>query len=385
LNREHIIYGNAKSNNLPVGTYPWAAGLLKRRTCSHLFAFPFFDKLLFPLFNEISQCYNVFGLCFEKSGNKRKKNLENYLIIYNIRRNSMEKSVSIEKLIEYLSYFSKMYDRVRLVDPLEKKVLYYSGEELRKEVIPCYAFWNKSVFCDNCVSIRSYRENQSYIKLENSLDRIYMLTTIPVDNSDRPVVVECMKDVTDSMFIAEEGKLSETLHSTICQLNDLVIKDSLTGLYNRRYVEDRLPVDILRSKTKSYPLTLIFLDIDGFKDFNDKHGHLTGDHVLRSVGEAIRSTILLNTDWASRYGGDEFLICLNRVDYEEGCHIAERIRSAVERIALSGTDIRVTASLGVLTVSDLDMTAEEMIKNVDEKLYIAKDQGRNRIVGEKMV
>ncbi|WP_051911523.1 GGDEF domain-containing protein [Methylomicrobium agile] len=163
--------------------------------------------------------------------------------------------------------------------------------------------------------------------------------------------------------------------------------DTLTGVNNRRFLEQRIGEEVARCQRNSDPLTCLFLDIDHFKSVNDKYGHLAGDSVLSIVAKAIKNQ-LRNNDVLARYGGEEFVVLLSNIDQSTGCEIAERIRRNVQslKITFSEITIPVTLSIGLATYrSDrrdpltIAEAASCLINTADSALYQAKNNGRNRI------
>ncbi len=160
-------------------------------------------------------------------------------------------------------------------------------------------------------------------------------------------------------------------------------RDALTSLYNRSYLDQILGEQFNKSRNLAQPLTVIFIDIDKFKDINDTYGHHGGDAVLVSVSETIRSATR-ECDTIVRFGGDEFIVLLSNTGEDLGAEIAERIRSAVDKRlhhAGEGTQIQVTVSVGWATMSPgLNvMSARELLESADRSLYAAKTAGRNRV------
>lgn len=158
--------------------------------------------------------------------------------------------------------------------------------------------------------------------------------------------------------------------------------DPLTGLYNRRWFDANVPRLVARCRQSEQPLSLAIADIDNFKHFNDRYGHLAGDRVLSTVAEIVR-THLRPTDTATRYGGEEFVLLLPEVDAANGYFIAERVRKHLEEtpIGLEGgrRSLAVTASIGVAQY-EVDMSETDLFAAADEALYSAKQAGRNRVV-----
>jgi len=166
-------------------------------------------------------------------------------------------------------------------------------------------------------------------------------------------------------------------------LRKISITDSLTGLLNRRYFEERLSEEFERSRRHKQPFSLIILDIDNFKNLNDSYGHLFGDEILKTTTSVIRRCVRI-IDIAARYGGEEFAIILPTTDKSGTSIIAERIRAEIEStISLvrdTGTTINITVSLGIASFPDDASVAEELINNADRALYRAKSQGKNKVV-----
>ncbi|QSQ23847.1 diguanylate cyclase [Pyxidicoccus parkwayensis] len=162
--------------------------------------------------------------------------------------------------------------------------------------------------------------------------------------------------------------------------------DALTGLFNRRYFEERLNEEFARSRRYGAPLSLVMLDIDHFKRINDTFGHPFGDQVLKAVAQTAR-TRLREVDLLARYGGEELIALLPETGPEDALKVCERVREAIASLGLEppGGDgtaepVRLTASLGVATVPSADLaSAEALLMAADTSLYAAKGAGRNRV------
>ncbi|MCD0280660.1 GGDEF domain-containing protein [Xanthomonas melonis] len=159
------------------------------------------------------------------------------------------------------------------------------------------------------------------------------------------------------------------------------IRDALTGLYNRRYLEESLSHELARCARRGLPLSVLMLDVDHFKQFNDSQGHAGGDLLLAAVGELLL-TRLRAEDVACRYGGEEFTVILPETDGEEAMRVAEQIRAHVAALAVSDGQRalpRVTASIGVASFPVDGELGSSLIQKADAALYAAKRGGRNRV------
>jgi diguanylate cyclase (GGDEF)-like protein len=171
------------------------------------------------------------------------------------------------------------------------------------------------------------------------------------------------------------------------KLRELAQQDGLTGLANRRHFDSVLEREVLCAERERYPLSLIMIDIDYFKAFNDTYGHQAGDECLRQVSNAVQKTLKRPADLAARYGGEELAVILPYTDQEEVDIMAKKIRDAIIACAIPHSDSQieevdyVTISAGVATFAKDDRgTSEGIISIADGRLYQAKEKGRNRVV-----
>lgn len=286
--------------------------------------------------------------------------------------------ISLDEIKDKLDFFNKMYDVVRLIDPLEKKVLEYrnSGLTAIEGADPCYSYWENGRICDNCISIRAHLENRSFVKMEKKQNSVLLITAMPIENAGRPAVLELLKNATDTMLIGTgDYNNGEMMFQFIQELNDAVIRDPLTSLYNRRFLEERLPVDIITASMTHLPLSVCFIDLDNFKLINDLYGHETGDSSIRAISEVIRRNVQFGNAWAARYGGDEFILIFPDTDEKQARLILERIQREVAGIAIKRKKAgpRLNISYGIETMRETPMTAREMLRSADEKMYRVKD------------
>lgn len=296
----------------------------------------------------------------------------------------MSDSILLSNLEENLLFFNKMYDAIRLVDPINKKVIEYRGCERIETNNICYDYWKTGKICDNCIATRASINNKSYIKLEHCNNEIIMVTSMPIENAEEPTVLELFKNATDSMMIGTGNySVGHPVQQVVTEINDLIMKDEPTGLYNRRYVMDRLPADIVRSTLENLPLSIIFMDIDNFKRINDTYGHINGDKMIKEVSSIILRYVRKELEWSARYGGDEFIISLNNTNSDAAYKIAEEIRSEIAdlRISIYNNTIQTTVSIGIYTVHGETKKAEEIIAMADSRMYEAKQRGKNSSVG----
>ncbi|PLX83554.1 MAG: diguanylate cyclase [Desulfuromonas sp.] len=220
------------------------------------------------------------------------------------------------------------------------------------------------------------------IKKESVIGTLFLgtATTLQKGISER-VFKLCHLVANISANALENAILFESIRTAKEFFEEMAIRDGLTRLYNHRHFYDRLGKEFARAKRYREPLSLIFFDIDDFKNVNDLYGHIHGDEVLKVIGQRVLDLIRAS-DIAVRYGGEEFAILLPSTDAEGALSLAERVSAAISESRFNGLgDLQVTVSTGVATyVGDNLAGANELVEIVDRGMYSAKSQGKNRVV-----
>jgi two-component system, cell cycle response regulator len=178
----------------------------------------------------------------------------------------------------------------------------------------------------------------------------------------------------------DKDRVTEDLEQALAEQERLAVTDGLTGLYNRRFVEEMLRLETARALRTGERLGLIVIDVDHFKSVNDSHGHQAGDEVLQAIGERLVGAVR-RPDVVGRYGGEEFVVILPGADSEVLLELAERCRRAIADHPFplrDGAPLPITVSLGVAGVPEHAITARELVRTADRALYLAKAAGRNR-------
>jgi len=204
-------------------------------------------------------------------------------------------------------------------------------------------------------------------------------------------VVEVVGNDSAAPFRSEEARLLSLLMEPAAvavdngmllrRSEELSITDDLTKLYNSRFLNATLHREVERSKRYRTPVSLIFLDLDGFKNVNDQHGHLFGSRTLVEVGAVIKSTVR-EIDVVSRFGGDEFTVILPQTGPEGAQIIADRIRQRIDEtlfLATYGVEVRLTASIGIACFPDHGRSKDDLIARADQAMYSVKGRGKNGV------
>jgi len=204
------------------------------------------------------------------------------------------------------------------------------------------------------------------------------------------VVDTANRAIANLTAIRKQQYLVSTLSRQNVELGDLnkkfremAIRDGLTGLFNHRHAQDRLNEEFERSRRFQRKFSILFMDVDHFKFFNDNNGHQAGDEVLQAIGQLMNS-VVRESDIVARWGGEEFIIIAAETDKIQACDLAERIRNKIANHAFAHAKKQplglVSLSIGVSTISDTTQDAQSLVKLADDAVYHAKDHGRNRTV-----
>ena len=213
------------------------------------------------------------------------------------------------------------------------------------------------------------------------------LVCIPLEQGDHIFGVVCLESSSTGRFHASQTGFLEACASQIAlalenvRLYTQSVTDSLTRLYNRKYMEERIAEEMVRAHRYHRHCSLLLFDIDFFKAVNDNYGHDVGDIVLRKTANQLRAAAR-STDIVARYGGEEFLLLLTETELPGALSFAERLRSAIEAttIDVAGHQIKITISCGVAAYRPVfDNKVSAFIKKADQALYRAKQEGRNRV------
>ncbi|BCS52485.1 diguanylate cyclase [Geobacter sp. SVR] len=235
--------------------------------------------------------------------------------------------------------------------------------------------------CRRSTIIEGAYEAEDYFPHFGSGGKWLFFTAAPIRDRDGKIIgaIETLQDIT------ERKQAEQALRESEHRYYELSITDALTGLYNSRHFHSQLQIEMERAERYRHPLSLLLLDVDDFKRFNDAYGHLEGDRVLAGLAQVIRESIR-HTDSAYRYGGEEFVAILPETDGEEALRVAERLRLAFAKtvfIPVAEKQVSMTVSIGISCLRPED-DAKGFIHRADNCTYSAKRQGKNRVVYEEL-
>lgn len=294
----------------------------------------------------------------------------------------------LQDIRERLAFFPGMYDTIRIVDPENKIAFIEQDGKLIPDKIKCFEALGKTAPCLNCISMHALSEMEASVKVETATDGekatgYELIWACPIEYDGHKYICELIKNMNHESFDDEASneaaaRRNEFLSKQIDLLNRELLEDALTGAYNRKFINEHLPVDISYAKKTNFPIALIMLDIDHFKDFNDTYGHQAGDAALRTVANCLKAAFLKNENWVARYGGEEFLVLLRGPFVNDIPKQLSLIRTQLKDTGFEYGDkkLSITASYGISKWKGGE-TPEEFIKRADFKMYTAKSSGRD--------
>lgn len=264
---------------------------------------------------------------------------------------------------------------LEFINPEAEKLLGWTFEEIKDADIHALIHIHNEETGGECIVQKAYENKERYhsetelFKKKNGEIFPVSITASPIDTDAHTCegAVVIFKDITERKKMQEE-------------LTQLALYDKLTKLYNRGSFDKKLSEELDRSNRYDKKFSLLMFDIDFFKKVNDTYGHQAGDEALKSVANIIRKSIRTN-DYPTRFGGEEFIVILPETESTKAVKLADRIRKIIEvsDIHISETEtIHITISVGVAT-SHKGISTDELIKNVDDALYQAKNSGRNQV------
>ena len=270
-----------------------------------------------------------------------------------------------------MELYKKVFTVVRLLDKREFRLEENDNPGGDMELCHCYDFWKKEKPCTNCIAARAFEEKSVRTKLEYLDSDIYQVTARYVEIDGQPYVMELLRKMDEEFLVDLENR--DRLMEKLSGYNEKLYQDALTGVYNRRYYEDRI-----KKMTASVGVAMI--DMDDFKIYNDTYGHNAGDLALITTVEAIRRCIRKN-DTLIRYGGDEFLLVLQGISETMFREKLKQIRTEIYNANVpTYSRLQLSASIG--GVMSAGRTVEETVIEADKFMYLAKNR-KNTVVTEK--
>ena len=289
----------------------------------------------------------------------------------------MQKEFTKAEAERYLNEQARDNDIVRLVNPLQKEIVTI-GENDDVLVGSCFKFWGKEDRCENCSSLRASSKKDQAYKIELMNGRTYLVHSRYIAIDGKGYVAEMVKDVTDSLLL--DSKEETKLISLINSYNQMLLSDSVTSLYNRRFLDEQFVPSLRCCQDPHLKINIAFVDLNDFKCINDTYGHLVGDELLKYVAAyfktAYNSRLHGKERLAIRFGGDEFLIVACGIPLPVFKEDFAKVSSILSREVcfLSSPSFHFDFSVGFAGSEELpsSWTWESLVALADRRMYDSK-------------
>ncbi|AWK51821.1 GGDEF domain-containing protein [Clostridium beijerinckii] len=276
-----------------------------------------------------------------------------------------------------LSLIKNMYDTIRVIDPINKNILSTKNNGMKKLAGKCYENFNKGTLCSNCISMRAYFEKDTFIKMEYFYNKVMLIIATPVTINEHMYVVEIIKDISSPNNKMLNINYENNVGNIIDNINEKIIRDDLTGVYNRIYIEEKLPFDVNNSIINKYLFSIIMIEIADFKSLNYEYGQGVQDKILKDFNEFITNSVIYDSYWIGRYSSDKFIIVLNNIDKEEACKISDKIRCLLEDTLFKYNDkiIKLNAKFAVYCSKNQIVDIKNILTELQENTPGEKQKG----------
>lgn len=358
------------------------------------------NKMALSLKTKINEAKEYSEL-LETANRKLDQNILQLYALYSISKNltaTLEMEKLLNQVVEGVSRALKLRRiNIMLVSPDKTELYVVSGTDMQAvEKAPRFKFgegiYGWIALTGNAEVINNLAGHPRFSRTVGIDDDVSSLISVPFKGRGQVIgLINAYRldalvfdESSYELLIAVASQIGMALENARLfeETKTLAITDGMTTLYNYRYFTERLNEEFERAQRYKRDLSLIMVDIDHFKNYNDVHGHPAGDNLLRNFSEILKM-IMRNSDIVSRYGGEEFVIILPETRNAMAVYVAERLRKEVELRDFEGGEIqpggRVTISLGVASFSEEIKSADALVKSADNALYRSKELGRNRV------
>ena len=267
-------------------------------------------------------------------------------------------------------------NQYRLVDVSSYVVYDYQQGEFIACAGRCYDTWGRGIPCRNCISRICVTKKSPVFKLETIDEKIFLVNSTPITVQGRSFALELIREVTEDLLVNNASR-EENIAVTdlIEKINDMSIRDLSTGLYNKNFTEERLTC-LVEAWRASISLVIAVIDIDRFKIINDTYGHIEGDNVITRLADMLTSCAARGGGWASRLGGDEFMICFPDLTKERAMNLIADFCDQFEQETFGRKEKKFNASISVGTVQFRPEMEGwlDFLDKADQAMYASKEK-----------
>ncbi|MDD4711318.1 MAG: diguanylate cyclase [Eubacteriales bacterium] len=281
-------------------------------------------------------------------------------------------------------FAEKVFDHIRLVDPVSKKVLAHINNRTKEAVDisqKCHAFFGRSTACENCTSMLAVGRREQVVKVDYADPGIFIALAEPVEYKKKWYVVEILKDITASGIMGMEGEEAVAMNRLLERRNSMLFRDTLTRIYRENFIDTRLPHDLYRVHSEGRTMALFLVSIQNLKEINEKCGTETGDHVLKECAGVLKIICKKPEAWSARYTGSEFVTVTFDPDETRALHACRRLHDRLRKIRLpKGCGTNAVFTIGFYITRGQNMTPEKLISAARRNIFYPFE---DRALGEK--
>ena len=289
----------------------------------------------------------------------------------------MKTKFTKDEAVKVIHYMQEEFDAVRIVNPDSRQVLSLDNLGETQEI--CHTLWGRCERCENCTSLRALKSKRTSYKIEFINNKVFLIISKYMNINDNEAIMEIVSDASEDFLVNSDEK--DKIAEIIRHHNHLVISDELTGLYNRRFLNQYFIPSLNCCHNENITINLAILDIDKFKNVNDKFGHLAGDQMLRDVAGFWKlhfdSRERNHEHIVIRYGGDEMMIIACGIPFEEFKSLLEQDYHEMRKVCYFENEvIPFTLSFGLATTEELTdhvWDFNTLFAIADKRLYESKN------------
>lgn len=293
---------------------------------------------------------------------------------------------TLDELFKEVKTLRNTFKIIRLVSPSDCKVYLFQDDKLKADTL-CYHFWNRKTCYKYCISKQVSDSQGQGTKLESINGHIFIVIARFIILDGKTFTLELITELTDISGLGRNEHVIVEIRR-LQEENSRLIRDPLTGCYSRHYMDTYFPNYVKEAEQQQKELCIAVLDMDEFKLINDRYGHDTGDEVLKSCSQFwLKYFDYQHHEFITRYGGDEFIIISMADTYEAFCHRLVSLSNSMRKniVLGNGQIIPFSFTIGCACLSEVAQTSpsssrEALFKLADERMYMGKRSGKNRIV-----
>ena len=290
----------------------------------------------------------------------------------------IENNQALSEIIKKPGFIDNLYDAIRLVNPVSKEVRSYLKTEssMAQSASPnCFGIWDRNTVCENCISMRSFNQKRTAVKLEYGNGKIYMVIATPF-NSDvnNPSIVELFKDITDDGVVDIEGLGPTELSKLVSRKNESIMKDAITQIYNEKHIFERLPYDLVTAAGKRTNLAVFLIRIANLEALANAGGDGLRERVIKEIARVMNHILYKSSDWASRYREADFVLVVHEMNKNKAKRTCQRIHKKISSLKLGSllNNLEIEIKIGYHIVTGEKSTPEQIIESAEKMLSSLK-------------